>query len=170
MRRRLSHVEGPTYEVSKPDRGRPCYKRTMSDRKYGHRGYQDDDRDDRPRGPRRPAGERRPGPRGRGFGAPTATVFRCAVCGQKQREGTSIGVDSTCWKCAADLHTCTHCRHFDPSAPGQCRARAPEVVAAKAKSNACELFAAKETQEIAEDLGGDSPSGAKAAFDALFKL
>ncbi len=148
----------------------------MSDRKYGHRGYQDSDRDndrsDR-RGPRRPP-ERKPGPRGRGLGKPTATVFRCAVCGEKQFPGapqaTPIGLESTCWKCSGDLHTCTHCRHFDSSAAGECRASAPEYVASKAKRNTCELFEARATQEFAEDLGGDTPSDAKSAFDALFKL
>ena len=150
----------------------------MSDRKYGHRGYLDDDRGER-RGPRRPRGERRPGPRRRGLGKPTATVFRCAVCGENQQPGSThlqpsgggaIGLDAKCWKCGAALHTCTHCRHFDTSAPGECRASAPDYVASKAKPNTCELFEAKSTQEFAEDLGGDTPSDAKAAFDALFKL
>ncbi len=145
----------------------------MSDRKYGHRGYQDSDRDsdrgDRRRGPKRPR-ERRPGPRGRGLGKPTATVFRCAVCGEKQLAGTQIGLESQCFKCSADLHTCTHCKHFDSSAPGQCRERPPRRVAAKAKRNTCELFLPKATQEFAKDAGTDTPSDAKAAFDALFKL
>ena len=143
----------------------------MSDRKYGHRGYLDSDRDrgDSRRGPRGPR-ERKPGPRGRGLGKPTATVFRCAVCGEKQMPGTPIGLESQCWKCNADLHTCTNCRHFDSSAPGECRASAPEYVVSKAKRNSCELFEAKASQEFAEDLGGDTPSDAKAAFDALFKL
>ena len=111
------------------------------------------------------------GPRGRGLGKPTATVFRCAVCGEKQREDLAVSLDSSCWKCGADLHTCTHCRHFDTSARGECRQGAQPYVAAKAKRNACESFAAKATQEFAEDHGGlDTPSDAKAAFDALFKL
>ncbi len=142
----------------------------MSDRKYGHRGYMDDDDRGSDRRARRPRGARQPGPRGRGLGKPTATVFRCAVCGEKQMAGTVIGLDSKCWKCSADLHTCTHCRHFDTSAPGECRASAPDYVASKAKGNTCELFEAKASQEFAEDLGGDTPSDAKAAFDALFKL
>ncbi len=150
----------------------------MSDRKYGQRGYMTDG-DDRRSGPRRPRGERRQGPRGRGLGKPTATVFRCTPCGEKQFAGathlipsasTPLALDATCWKCGADLHTCTHCKHFDASAVGECRARAPEYVASKTKANACELFEPKATQEFAEDLGGDTPSDAKSAFDALFKL
>ncbi len=144
----------------------------MSDRKYGHRGYMDSDRDDdRGRqGPRRPRGERPEGPRGRGLGKPTATVFRCAVCGEKQLAGTQIGLESQCFKCSADLHTCTHCKYFDTMAPGQCRERPPQLVSAKAKRNDCELFLPKATQEFAADAGPDTPSDARAAFDALFKL
>lgn len=142
----------------------------MSGRKYGHRGYQDDDDRGSGRESRQPRGERRPGPRGRGLGKPTATVFRCAVCGEKQLAGTVIQLDSKCWKCSTALHTCTHCRHFDSSAAGECRANAPDYVASKAKANSCELFEAKSSQEFAEDLGGDTPSDAKSAFDALFKL
>jgi len=140
----------------------------MSDRKYRQRGYQDSDRPER--GPRRPRGDRPSGPRGRGLGKPTSTVFRCAVCGEKQLAGAAVELDSTCWKCGADLHTCTHCRYFDTSAPRECRQPVKEHVTSKAKRNACELFEAKATQEFAEDLGGDTPSDAKSAFDALFKL
>ena len=145
----------------------------MSERKYRQRGYQDSDRDPerRPPGPKRPRGERPAGPRGRGLGKPTATVFRCAVCGEKQLAATEIDLESRCWKCGADLHTCTHCRHFDTSAPGECRQRAAEYVSSKAKRNRCELFETKASQEFARSEGGvDSPSDAKAAFDALFKI
>lgn len=145
----------------------------MSERKYGQRGYQDSDRDRGSSGPKGPRGPRPPrpeGPRGRGLGKPTATVFRCAVCGEKQRDDLQIVQDSTCWKCNAGLHTCTHCRYFDTSAPGECRAGAEPYVAAKAKRNACTSFETKATQEFAENHGSDTPSDAKTAFDALFKL
>ncbi len=130
----------------------------------------DRDSDRGRRGPKRPQGERRPGPRGRGLGKPTATAFRCAVCGEKQLAGTQVGLDSQCFKCSTDLHTCTHCKHFDSSAPGQCRERPPRLISAKAKRNDCELFLPRTTQEFAADAGPDTPSDARAAFDALFKL
>ncbi|MEM7350430.1 MAG: hypothetical protein AAF657_06460 [Acidobacteriota bacterium] len=145
----------------------------MSDRKYSQRGYQDSDRDRSSRGRSGPPGprlERRPGPRGRGLGKPTATVFRCAACGEKQRAVKPVEGESTCWKCGTDLHTCTHCRYFDSSAPGQCRQKDVDYVAAKAKRNHCPAFEAKATQEFDEHQGVDAPSDAKAAFDALFKL
>ena len=141
----------------------------MSDRKYRHRGYQDDDRERpaaAPRGPR----EHPPGPRGRGLGKPTATVFRCAVCCEKQRSDTDVSFEAACWKCGADLHTCTHCRHFDSSAVNQCREPVEERVAMKAKRNACGHFRSKAAMEFAADAGSDSPSAARTAFDALFKL
>ena len=145
----------------------------MSERKYRQRGYQDSDgrSERRPSGPKPPRGERPPGPRGRGLGKPTATVFRCAVCGEKQLASTEIDFESTCWKCSTDLHTCTHCRTFDTSAPGECRQPAAEYVSAKAKRNLCGHFEAKASQEFAQSEGGfDAPSDAKAAFDALFKI
>ena len=145
----------------------------MSDRKYRQRGYQDSDRGrgERSRsGSPRQRGERRPGPRGRGLGKPTATVFRCAVCGEKQLADAAVERESTCWKCGTDLHTCTHCRYFDTAAPGQCRQAVESYVASKAKRNDCRHFAAKATQEFAENQGVETPSDAKSAFDALFKL
>lgn len=143
----------------------------MSDRKYRQRGYMDGDRD-APR-ERRPAAprERDARPRGRGLGKPTATVFRCAVCGHPQSDeirSAEIAFESTCGKCGADLHTCTHCAHFDTSVPKECRQPAADYVAVKAKRNRCELFTPKAAQEFAKE--AESPSSAKAAFDALFKF
>ncbi len=138
----------------------------MSERKYRQRGYQDDDRPaPRERRPPRGPRERDPGPRGRGLGKPTATVFRCAVCGERQ--SAVIELDSTCRKCGTDLHTCTHCAYFDTSAPNECRQPVKEYVASKAKRNRCELFEAKAAKETARE--ASAPSSARDAFDALFK-
>lgn len=139
----------------------------MSDRKYRQRGYQDSGSERSERGPRRPRSDRPSGPRTRGLGKPTSTVFRCAVCGEKQLASSGVELDSTCWKCGADLHTCTHCRYFDSSAPRECRQPVKDYVSSKAKRNSCELFEAKEAQEHGQN---ESPSDAKAAFDALFKI
>ena len=138
----------------------------MSDQKYRQRGYRDDDREERtqrrpPRGPRDPT--LRPG--GRGLGKPTATVFRCAVCGHRQ--SADIGPGSVCAQCGKDLHTCTHCKYFDTSAPNECRQPVKDYVSSKAKRNHCELFEAKASQEFAQESG--SPKSARDAFDALFK-
>ena len=139
----------------------------MSDRKYRQRGYMDDGGGERPRrGPGAPR-PRREGPRGRGLGRPTAEVFRCATCG-KQVTAPGGELTAACSACGADLHTCTNCRHFDSSAPMECRKEPPRRIAGKAKNNDCELFEAKVTQEFGSD--SDRPSDPKAAFDALFDL
>ncbi len=127
----------------------------------------DSDREEpRERRSGRAPGKRDHRPRGRGLGKPTATVFRCAVCGREQ--SAPIGHESVCKACGADLHTCTHCAFFDTSAPAECRRQPRAYVAAKAKRNDCELFEAKATQEFARE--PDSPKSAKAAFDDLFKF
>jgi hypothetical protein len=146
----------------------------MSDRKYRQRGYRDDDRRDERRrsGPKGPRPERE-GPRGRGLGAPTINVFRCAACGGKVEILGELAVDAKCPHCEADLHTCTNCTHFDPSAAWECREnqRIPEKVTKKSKRNECPVFQPK----VAKEFGGDSGDGetmsvgdAKKAFDALF--
>ena len=141
----------------------------MSDRKYSQKGYQDSDRD---RGASRrdfgrpsSAPRREGAPRGRGLGKPTATVMRCAVCGTMQDAG-GIEPASTCSKCKTDLHTCTHCTHFDSGAVHQCRQPIELPIRSKAKRNGCGLFAPRLTQEQARD--SDRPDDAKSAFDALF--
>jgi len=144
----------------------------MSDRKYRQSGYQDDDRGGEPRrseGPRRPFEPRdKPlRPKGRGLGKPTATVFRCAMCGEQQ--SVAFAVDATCSKCDTDLHTCTHCAHFDTSASGECRKAAIPYVSSKAKRNECELYEPKAAQEFAKE--PEAPRTTRsAAFDALFKI
>jgi len=135
----------------------------------------DDGGDPRERRPAGPAPERT-GPRGRGLGKPTGTVFRCAVCGQRQ-SSAQLGLESVCEKCGTDLHSCTHCAHFDSSAPNECRRPVTERVAGKAKRNRCALFEPKAAQELSAQgsQGGSQgsssgrPSDARAAFDALFK-
>lgn len=151
----------------------------MSDRKYGQRGYQDEDRG-RPRekpapGPRQPDPAK--GPRGRGLGAPTATVFRCAACGKRVELGGELTAEATCPHCGADLHSCSHCASFDSSVRNECRqggATLPDGsrevrIAKKTKRNECVLFAPRATQEFARD-STRPPDDPRAAFDALFKI
>lgn len=142
----------------------------MSDRKYRQRGYQDDDGGARRERPPKTPRERPDGPRGRGLGRPTAAVFRCAVCGARLAGG-SVALEATCSGCGADLHSCTHCRHFDSAARNECRQPVAERIANKAKRNRCELFTPRVTAEAASPPAqSDRPDDAKSAFDALFKL
>ncbi len=146
----------------------------MSDRKYRHRGYQDSDdrRDERPRTPSGPPGPRpdrlEGQPRGRGLGAPTATVFRGRVCGEKQQIDGAVKLDETCFRCRADLHTCSNCVNFDTARPNECRKPVLVRIQNKTKRNECELYAPNTIQEFASDRAAAS-SDPRAAFDALFK-
>ncbi len=125
-----------------------------------------DDGEREPRQRSRPQRERDDRPRGRGLGAPTASVFRCARCGHKQPLVDSPPLDATCPECSQDLHTCTNCLHFDTGAPNECREAVPVRIAKKATRNDCSLFELKIVQEFESDSG--KPGEGKAAFDALF--
>ena len=137
----------------------------MSARKYRQSGYQDDDRERQPRRPSTGPRPEREGPRGRGLGRPTETLFKCARCGRKLPLESVTGPASTCNGCGADLHTCSNCRHFDTGARFECRQEIPERIAKKASANECELFEPKRVQEFASEGG---PKDAKSDFDALF--
>ncbi|HEX7184174.1 MAG TPA: hypothetical protein VF756_20265 [Thermoanaerobaculia bacterium] len=145
----------------------------MSDeRRYRQRGYQDSGpREERSRGPQAPR-EKKEGPRGRGLGAPTETVFRCAKCGEKKLIAEPIEFDTTCAKCGADLHTCSNCVSFDTSARWECRRfeEIPARVIKKSTRNECPLFTPKEAQEYGKESDKASPGDARSAFDALFKF
>ncbi|MGB3562365.1 MAG: hypothetical protein WBH85_10360 [Thermoanaerobaculia bacterium] len=93
-------------------------------------------------------------------------MFRCARCGTKETLSGPIGLLQTCRSCGSDLHTCTNCKHFDTSAPNQCREAEAKPIAKKATRNECELFMAKGAKEFKADSG--KPDDPKDAFDALF--
>jgi hypothetical protein len=150
------------------------------DRKYRHRGYQDTGERPSPsaRGPQPPR-PKPEGPRGRGLGAPTEMVFRCAACGAKRLVSAEAGhpdfpaVDATCARCGADLHTCSNCLHFDTGSRWECRRHAELTarVAKKRARNECTLFTPKAAQEFGadRDRAAAGPADPRAAFDALFK-
>jgi hypothetical protein len=144
----------------------------MSDRKYRHRGYQDDDhdRERRPK-PKRTDDRGKPlldgAPRGRGVGLPARVTFKCAVCGHAM-EDVTIEHGSSCPSCGKPLRSCTNCSFFNPSARFECRKPIEARIESKAKANSCEYFQPKAIR----DLRSAKPEGAqdpRAAFDALFK-
>ena len=152
--RRVVHAWGPI-----------CYKGFMGAQKYRQRGYQDEDRGKRDSQPSADPRPRREGPRGRGLGRPTETLFKCARCGQKLSMETAVGPGATCNGCGADLHSCTNCRHFDSAALFECRQEIPERIARKSTRNQCELFEPKMVQGFATERG---TSDARSEFDSLF--
>jgi len=139
----------------------------MSDRKYRQRGYQDNDRE-----PQRPKTQSSPRERDRdreGPRSPKMMAFgeavKCAMCGAKA--SPSIGLESTCPKCKADLHTCRQCTYFDPSARFECSKPITTKIVNKTARNTCDLFSPRTIVERETTSGG--PQNARQAFANLFK-
>jgi len=144
----------------------------MSDRKYRHRGYMDNDREPQRResqgSPLQSKPQQRPqdreGPRSPKMMAFGETV-KCAMCGAKV--ASSIGADSTCLNCKAELHSCRQCSYFDPSARFECSKTITARIVNKNARNACEIFAARSVVERQTSSG--APTDARQAFANLFK-
>jgi hypothetical protein len=159
------------------------------ERKYGQRGYQDNDRDRGEREREKPREKPKGGPRGsKAREAPRPMkmpgfqeVLRCALCGTIVPPPVDIQHESQCPKCKADLHSCKNCRHFDTSAQFECTQPIPERITKKDLRNKCEFFMARTSIEReTRDSGGGGgangqqtppikPSDARSAFDNLFK-
>lgn len=148
----------------------------MSDRKYRQRGYQDDDRDRQARPaarpapePGAPAGTRRissqDGPRNINMPA-YREIVRCAQCGAAVTEG--VATDSRCPRCGTDLHACSQCTSFDPSARFECMQQVPARVSPKNVRNTCTLYTPRATVE--RETTAPRRDDARKAFDDLFKL
>ena len=163
----------------------------MSDeRKYRQRGYQDDDRDrQKPSGPRpdssgggkperepgAPAGARRISSEGARNPRMMSSrqVARCSRCGTLV--DAEIMSRSKCPKCQVDLRSCIQCVNFDPGASLECAVKIPARVSPKDVANECEHFAGRtswerETTAAVNNNNPKEPSGAKKAFDDLFKF
>lgn len=164
----------------------------MSDRKYRQHGYQDDDRDRRPREgstehrrperePGAPAGTRRmssegaKNPRMMDY----RSVAKCARCGAPV-DGNILSL-SKCEKCSQALHACIQCLNFDPSARFECSETIPARVSPKDGANQCGVFTARVSWEretsstpapAVPNASGmpESVSDAKKAFEDLFKI
>jgi len=135
----------------------------MSDQKYRHRGYRDNEREtQRPKPQSKPVD--REGPR-----SPKMMAFgesvKCSACGAKAP--TSITLESSCPKCKGDLHTCRHCNYFDPSARFECTKTILARIVNKNARNTCELFVARTVIERQTSSG--APTDARQAFKNLFK-
>ena len=157
------------------------------DRKYRQRGYQDSNRpsnghvrEERPRqpGPRPPLDVT--GPRLPRL-VQSVTAARCFNCATMLP--SDIDFSGKCPKCAASLHCCKQCAHFEPSTRFQCLKPIPARIAVKDQANECDLFKPRIT--VARDATSGSgatqappsssvqpstnPGAARAAFDNLFK-
>jgi predicted RNA-binding Zn-ribbon protein involved in translation (DUF1610 family) len=140
----------------------------MSDRKYRHRGYRDDDRPEanRPAEPRKPA-ERPP----REMRAPNLPAFgtavRCARCGH-QIDDAPAAVDARCAQCGTALHACVQCASFDTGLRFECAQPISARITPKDAPNDCRFFEPRVRVERQTRSAG--PDDARSAFDRLFKL
>ena len=145
----------------------------MNDRKYRHRGYQDDDRDREPQKKHeRPKtdGVRRydSAPRGRGLGAPTKVSFKCARCGKELAE-PKIATNTSCTSCGDALHSCANCTFFNTGSRFECQKPIAKRVESKTKGNDCKFFQPKAVRDLKIVTPGGWSNDPRAAFDALFK-
>ena len=143
--------------------------------KYRQRGYRNDEYEEDRREKRRT--ERPPDLGNReqtrslrhAIDRETIIVTRCGKCGH-QVPASQLDVDhtTTCAKCETPLHSCRHCKQFDPDARFQCREKIDERIVDKWAANECGLFkpvlaldATGRRANVAED--------ARSAFHDLFK-
>lgn len=142
--------------------------------KYRQRGYREDDyEEDRQRARR----EKPPDLGNReqirslrhAIDRETILVTRCAQCGhQVPTSQLEIEPETTCSKCGAPLHSCRHCKHFDPDARFECRLPVEVRIADKAAANSCEQF--KPVQALdATGRRANTAEDARNAFHNLFK-
>ncbi len=151
------------------------------ERKYKHRGYMSNDREESPKDRRppepRPARQERLGPKTpRMVG--TVLRARCANCGAV----LLAGFDPTgqCPRCQAELHSCKQCVHFDTGARFECTQPIPDRIGNKNARNDCTFFefrmtVEKDTSPVTTQSapvptnGGARPTDARKAFEDLFK-
>jgi len=108
-----------------------------------------------------------------------ARCFNCSTTLQQD-----IDWKGKCPKCAAALHCCKQCAHFEPSTRFQCLKPVPVRIPVKDQANECELFnprvtVARDAAPAANNNNNHhssapvqaprSPNDARAAFDSLFK-
>ena len=158
------------------------------DRKYRQHGYMDSGREN---GDRRPVERPKPnGPRPSidvtGPRLPrllqNVVAARCFNCSTTLQQ--DIDWKGKCPKCAAALHCCKQCAHFEPSTRFQCLKPVPVRIPVKDQANECELFnprvtVARDAAPAANNNNNHhssapvqaprSPNDARAAFDSLFK-
>jgi hypothetical protein len=106
-------------------------------RKYRQPGYQDREREAKPKPP----------PRIKGSGGRVETRFhmitRCNNCAAEIQIADQIQVTDKCRNCGTDLHTCRNCLNFDPAARNECTKPLEVRVAVKNANNVCTFFTPK---------------------------
>ncbi len=100
--------------------------------------------------------------------------IRCRKCGAEWEHRDRIGVRDDCPECAAYLHACVNCGHYDARLSA-CRLSTTEPVADRAGQNFCEEFVYGEVPEPSEGEAAapkasrSSPEDARRRFEDLFR-
>jgi hypothetical protein len=141
--------------------------------KYRQHGYQDRDREDKPR---RESGEKlssAPPKRDNTFGPRpvnlpgTHAVSRCTQCGTVLQGSPPAG---QCPKCGFELHSCKQCMYFDPGSRFECMQPVPVRVPRKDAKNDCTFYEIRVTREKETSTPTSlRPNDARQAFENLFK-
>jgi hypothetical protein len=146
-------------------------------RKYRHRGYRDSESEDAQRREKPPPRQtltpeeklQRKSMR-HAIDRDAHAVVRCHKCGRNVQDFGTITGETLCPHCAAPMHCCRICRHFDSAARWQCRAEITEPVGDKTRANACSSF---EPRLVLDVTGRRTTNGRsddpRAAFESLFK-
>jgi hypothetical protein len=97
--------------------------------------------------------------------------MRCPNCGRNVIGFGTVGFETLCPHCAAPLHACRACRHFDTSARWECRAAILAQVPEKSKANTCTFFEARLVLDATGKRTGTSGASndPKSQFESLFK-
>ena len=143
--------------------------------KYRQRGYRNDEYDQERREQQRT--ERPPDLGNReqtrslrhAIDRETIIVTRCGKCGH-QVPSSQLDIDraTTCASCGTPLHSCRHCKQFDPDARFQCREEIDARIVDKWAANECALF--KPVQSLdATGRRANTTEDARSAFHDLFK-
>jgi hypothetical protein len=144
--------------------------------KYRQHGYQDRDREEKPR---KESGEKpapsppKPAKNDDSFGPKpvnmpgTRAVSRCAQCGTVLPE---IPPNGLCPKCGFELHSCKQCAYFDPGSRFECMQPVTRRVEKKDVRNDCTFYELRVAREKETSTPAPlRPSTARQAFDNLFK-
>ena len=145
----------------------------MSDRKYRHRGYQDDDRH---ASPRRNVSDRRP----MAFVDTTAHLAGVVWALPPKCPSSAPAADTSwhsqrspptqsCTSCGDALHSCANCTFFNTGSRFECQKPIAKRVESKTKANDCKFFKPKAVRDLKVETPGGPSNDPRAAFDALFK-
>jgi hypothetical protein len=97
-------------------------------------------------------------------------AYYCHSCGNEQifdvKVGVKVGRRDSCPHCAADLHVCKNCRHWDPNVHNQCKEPEAAFIRDRAEANFCAHFDFRDGDSPLKDTGVES---AKAKLNDLFK-